>query len=55
MINNFMIIMYIYLSLSSETHKKVLYNLVHTLLGTWRDDFATEIGPLLEPKEGDYN
>lgn len=47
--------MYIYLSLSSETHKKVLGKLVHTLLGTRRGDFATGIGPHLEPEEGDDN
>lgn len=47
--------MCIFLSLSSKTHKKVLCELLHTLLGTWKDDFATEIGPLLEPKEGGDN
>lgn len=49
-----MIMMYIYLSLNSGA-LKVLYKLVHTLLGTCRGDFATDIGPLVEPEEGDDN
>lgn len=47
--------MCIHLALSSGTHKEDLPKIVRTLVCTWKGDFATKAGTLLEPKEGGDN